>query len=174
MKVEASAEDRAELRRRVSRERDAKQRDRLRVVLLAAEGLRGVEQSREQIAGLVGRSRQFVDEWVGRYRRLGLPGLEPKVIPGRPPKLSREEQAAFKARMLAGPTDADEGKCALRGKDARRILEAEFGKPLSLSAAYELMRRLNLSHLRPRPKHRKNDPVAMNDWLDRAPLLSAT
>jgi transposase len=173
MKVAASAEDRTELRHRVAKERDAKQRDRLRVVLLAAEGLGGVEQSRERIAGLVGRSRQFVDEWVGRYRRQGLAGLEPKVSPGRPPKLTRDEQAAFKARMLAGPTEADEGKCTLRGRDAKRILDAEFGKPLSLSSAYELMRRLNLSHLRPRPRHRKNDLAAMKAWLERAPLLSA-
>jgi transposase len=74
--------------------------------------------------------------------------------------------------MLAGPTDADGGRCTLRGTDARRIIEREFGKPLKLSTVYALMHRLNLSCLRPRPRHRKNDPPAMKAWLERAPFLS--
>jgi putative transposase len=165
-------DDLTSLRDKVSAERDAKQRDRYRAVRLAAEGLGGVEQTREQIAGALGRSRQFVDEWVGRYRKLGLGGLQARKSPGRPPKLSAEQRAAFKARMLAGPTAADGGRCTLRGKDAKRIVQIEFGKPLSLSTAYELLHKVGLSHLRPRPRHRKNDPEAMKQWLDSAPLLS--
>jgi hypothetical protein len=57
------------LRQLVATERRAIQRDRYRVVLLAAELRDGVEMTRDQIARAVGRSRQFVDEWVGRYRR---------------------------------------------------------------------------------------------------------
>ena len=45
---------------------------------------------------------------------------------------------------------------------------------MTLGAAYKLMRRLNLSCLRPRPRHRKNDPAAAAAWLARAPLLPAT
>ena len=36
----------------------------------------------------------------------------------------------------------------------------------------EWMHRVGLSCLKPRPRHRKNDPRAMAEWLDRAPLLS--
>ena len=35
-----------------------------------------------------------------------------------------------------------------------------------------LMHRLGLSCLKPRPKHRKNDPEKMEQWLDNAPFLS--
>jgi putative transposase len=74
--------------------------------------------------------------------------------------------------VLAGPTAADGGVCVLRGEDARRILEREFGVRYTLDGVYDLLHRLDLSCLAPRPRHRKNDPAAMRQWLDGAPLLS--
>lgn len=161
------------LRRRLASEVVALQRDRTRAVLLAIQGIDQTELTREQIAQTLGRSRQFVDEWVKRYRQQGLAGIEPRKAKGNPPSLTVEQQAAFKTRLLAGPTDADEGVCTLRGKEAQRILGAEFGVHLKLSAVYNWMHRVNLSCLKPRPRHRKNDPAAMQQWLDDAPLLSS-
>jgi hypothetical protein len=63
------------LRHWVAAERKAIQRDRYRVVLLAAQPPDDVALTREQIAQAVGRSRQFVDEWIGRYRRGGIDHL---------------------------------------------------------------------------------------------------
>lgn len=160
------------LRQLVAAERKAIQRDRYRVVLLAGQPPDGVELKREQIAQAVGRSRQFVDEWIGRYRRGGIDHLHARKQPGNKPSLTPEQQQAFKARLLAGPTDADGGVCTLRGKDAQRVLEVEFGVPLKLTAVYEWMHRVGLSCLKPRPRHRKNDAQAMKTWLDQAPLLS--
>jgi len=165
-------DDVARLRRLVRDEGKAIQRDRWRVVLLAAQPPAEGELTREQIAAAVGRSRQFVDEWVGRYRRGGVDNLRARKQPGNRPLLTQEQQEAFKARLLAGPTDADGGVCSLRGRDAQRVLEVEFGVPLKLSTVYEWMHRVGLSCLKPRPRHRKNDPAAMKTWLDQAPLLS--
>ena len=168
-------DDLVRLRQLVRDERKALQRDRYRAVLLAAEkpAADGVEMTREQIAAAVGRSRQFIDEWVGRYRRGGIENLYARKQPGNKPSLSKEQQEAFKARLLAGPTDADGGVCTLRGRDAQRVLEAEFGVPLKLSAVYEWMHRVGLSCLKPRPRHRKNDPAAVMLWLEQSPFLSA-
>jgi len=160
------------LSRLVAGERKAIQRDRYRVVLLAAQPPDGAELTREQIGKRAGRSRQFVDEWIGRYRRGGIDALHARKQPGNKPSLTPGQQQSFKARLLAGPTDADGGVCTLRGKDAQRVLAVEFGVPLKLSAVYEWMHRLGLSCLTPRPRHRKNDPEAMKTWLDQAPLLS--
>ena len=174
MRVELHhVQDLDRLRQLVRDERKAIQRDRYRVVLLAAQPHAGeAELTRERIAGAVGRSRQFVDEWVGRYRSGGIDRLRARKQPGNRPALTPQQQAAFKARLLAGPADADGGVCTLRGKDAQRILGVEFGVPLKLSAVYEWMHRVGLSCLKPRPRHRKNDPAAMAGWLGRAPFLS--
>ena len=162
------AGDRQSLEDRVRREADAKQRDRYRAVLLAMDELEG-----DEIALRLGRSPRFVDEWVGRYRRGGVASLRPKKQPGRRPKLTAEQEGQLKARLDAGPRGAD-GVCSLRGSDVCRIIEREFGVVHTLGGIYDVLRRLGYSSLVPRPRHRKNDPAAMERFeREDAPLLPA-
>jgi transposase len=134
-------------------------------VLLAMDGLEG-----DDIALRLGRSPRFVDEWVGRYRRGGLAALRPRKQPGRRPKLTPEQEGHLKARLDAGPRDSD-GVCTLRGRDVCKIIEAEFGVVHTLGGIYDVLRRLGYSSLVPRPRHRKNDPAAMEEFEAGAPLL---
>jgi transposase len=161
-----TSDDRGILHERAAREHNAKQRDRYRAVLLAMEGLEG-----DEIAARVGRSPRFVDEWVGRYRKGGIDALVPRRQTGRPPKLSPDQEQQLKARLDAGPRESD-GVCALRGRDVCRIVEAEFGVVHTLGGIYDVLRRIGYSSLVPRPRHRKNDPQAMQQFVERdAPLL---
>lgn len=160
-------EDQAELARRVAAEKNAKQRDRLRVVQLAVQG-----HQAPRIAQMLGRSRRFVQHWAYVYRDQGLDAVHAIPQTGQPRKLSLEQEAAFTARMLAGVTPADQDLCTLRGKEAQRVLAQEFGKHYTLGGAYALLHRLGFSCLMPRPRHRKNDPAAMEKWLKDAPFLS--
>ena len=152
----------------IRRERHALRRDRFRAVLLALRG-----KQAPQIVETLGRSRRSVQTWVYAYRDGGIEALEPGKSTGRPVKLPRDQEQAFKQRIKAGPTEADGGVCVLRGEDARRILEREFGVAYTLQGVYDLLERLHLSCLVPRPRHRKNEPQIMQQWLDSAPLLSA-
>lgn len=143
---------------------------RLRLVILACQG-----QTTPQIVTATGISRRRVQEWVRRYNAQGVEGLRDRPRSGQPTKLPRREEQAFKQRLLAGPIqEADAGLCTLRGKDAQRILADEFGVHYSLGGAIDLLHRLGLSCLKPRPRHRKNDPQAMRRWVQDAPLLSKT
>lgn len=160
-------EDAAELSRLIHRASNAKQRDRLRAVELAIAGKPTLE-----VAAMLGRSRSFVQDWCYAYRDHGLEAVAPKRQPGRPTKLAPAQHAAFKRRVLDGPRE-DDGVCTLRGRDFQRILEAEFGVSYQLSGVYELLHRLGFSVLVPRPQHRKSDPEAQQEWVDRAPFLSA-
>ena len=159
-------EDLTQLQQQSRRQRDAKQRDRYRAVLLALEG-----HAAPAIARTLGRSRAFVQRWVYAYRDHGVEAIAPKRPTGRPPNLPPEKEAPFKTRFLAEPTEAD-GVCTLRAKEAQRILREEFGVAYTLGGVYDLLHRLGFSSLAPRPRHRKNDPEAMEQWLDDAPLLS--
>ena len=143
------------------------QRDRLRAVRLALDGVEAL-----QIAATLSRSRRFVQEWAYAYRDGGVEAVRPGKSSGRPTKLPRDKEQAFRARMLGGATGADGGVCSLRGVDALKILEAEFGARYTLDGVYDLLHRLKLSCLVPRPRHRKNDPQVMQQWLEGAPLLS--
>jgi transposase len=167
MQIEAHhPNDVEQLRQRSHQQRDARQRDRYRAVLLALEG-----HSAPAIAQTLARSRRFVQQWVYVYRDHGLEVICPKPQPGRPSKLPVTQQEPFKERLLAGPTAADR-VCSLRAKDAQRILQEEFGVEYTLPGVYDLLHRLGFSYLAPRPRHRKNDPAQMQQWLQEAPLLS--
>ena len=147
-------------------ERKANQRDRFRAVVWALEG-----QKKLDIARQLGVAKGTVENWVYAYRDGGVEALYPKKAPGAVAKLTPEQQEAFRQRMLAGPRPED-GVCTLRGLDAVRILETEFGKRYSRNGAYDLLRRLGFSCLSPRPRHEKNDPEAMEAFRRDAPLFS--
>jgi len=159
-------EDLEYLRQRSPQQRDAKQRDRYRAVLLALEG-----HSAPQIAQTLARSRRFVQLWAYTYRDHGLEAISPKRQSGCPSKLPKAQEPSLKQRLLAGPTETD-GVCTLRAKDIRRILQQEFAVEYSVAGVYDLLHRLGFSCLAPRPRHRKNDPAQMQQWVEEAPLLS--
>lgn len=165
--VERQPGDVEQLEQLVRSEKDAEQRDRYRVVILAI-----AQNMTKDIQATLHRSRGFVQRWTYAYRDGGIDAIVTGKPPGAEPKLNPSQQQAFKQRMDAGPTDADGGVCTLRGKDAVRILEQEFGQSYSLPGVYALMHRLGLSCLKPRPRHRKNDPQAMAQWQADVPLLS--
>ncbi|QOV90670.1 helix-turn-helix domain-containing protein [Humisphaera borealis] len=50
------------------------------------------ELQREQVATAVGRSRQFFEEWIGRFRRGGVDLLRPRKQPRPTPKLLSGQQ----------------------------------------------------------------------------------
>jgi transposase len=155
------------LRALIRSEQKAKRRDRFRAVVWALEG-----QEKLEIAGRLGVAKSTVENWVYAYRDGGIEALDPKKAPGATPKLTPEQQEAFRQRMLAGPRPED-GVCTLRGLDAVRILETEFGTRYSLNGAYNLLHRLGLSCLSPRPRHEKNDPEAMEAFRRDAPPFSS-
>lgn len=159
-------DDLAQLDRCIAAECNAKQRDRFRAVRLALDGL-----TCPRIQDKLDRSKDFVQTWCYAYREGGIEAIRPQKQPGRKSKLSASQETQLKARLDAGPRPEDQ-VCTLRGKEVVKILEQEFGVRYTLDGAYDLLRRLDYSSLRPRPVHRKNDPAAMEKFKADAPLLS--
>lgn len=152
--------DQDELRRRIRRETDAKQRDRWRAVFLALEG-----KTTAEIMDKLGRSKNFVQRWVYFYRDHGLERVRPIKQPGKPPRLPRELHPAFLDRI-------NSSERILRGRDIVELLREEFAVVYSLNGAYELLHRLGYEPLRPRPVNPKKDPQEEQAWKHNAPLLS--
>jgi transposase len=175
-------DDAGRLRGLVAAATGAKQRDRYRVVLIAGEGLGDqVELERERIALATGRSRQFVDQWVGRYRAGGIDALVPKRQPGAARRLSGPQEAQLCAMLDAGPPP-DEGIAAYNGPILRERIEERFGKVYSLAGVYKLLHRLGYNDLMPRPRHPDTDPAVLaafkkrdcpTAWLGSTPSIPA-
>lgn len=152
------------LRELIAAEVNARQRDRFRVVLLAGAGLAGKPECfREEIAQAVGRSRQFVDEWVGRYRTEGLAGLYPRKQPGAVAKLSAAQQQELLAWLERGPTP-EEKLAAYNGPILREKIQEHFGKLYSLNGLYDLLHRLGYNDLMPRTTHPDTDPAVLESF----------
>ena len=152
------------LRELIAAESDAKQRDRYRVVLLAGTGLGDApECEREQIAAVVGRSRQFVDQWVGRYRQGGLALLVPRKQPGARSKLTAEEQQELLKWLEEGPSE-EEKLAAYNGPILREKIKERFGKLYSLNGIYALLHRLGYNDLMPRTTHPDTDPAQLESF----------
>jgi transposase len=125
---------------------------RVQAVVLAKQG-----DTAPDIARALGVSRRAVQTWVAAYNRGGLDALPDRPHPGRAPILPRDQEGRFLERIDAPPRPED-GVCALRGTDIRRILEQEFAAPYSLDGVYKLLHRLDYSSLMPRPQHEQADP----------------
>lgn len=166
--IERQQGDLDRVRALICQEAGAMQRDRLRCVVLAIEGV-----TEPQITTMTGRSRGFVQRWAYAYRDGGIDAIRPGKRGGSKPRLSAQDTATFLARLRAGPDpQADGMACTLAGKDCQRILREQFGVAYSLNGVYRLLHHHGFSCLRPRPRHRKADPDAQQRWLDDAPFLS--
>jgi transposase len=137
-----------ELRRLARREANGRVAVRLLAVASAME-----RKTAPQVARELGVARRTVQDWVRWYNGGGVDDLRDAGGRGRKPVLDDEEREKLKARLDAGPTDADGGVCALRGRDVQRILEAEFGKVRCLTSVYELLHAIGYNDLVPRPRH---------------------
>jgi transposase len=140
---------------------------RFRAIILAARG-----QSAARIAAALGCTQRSVQKWARRYNDGGPDALADRPGRGGKPRLDPAEHARLRERIEAGPTPED-GVCAFHNPDIRRILKAEFGVELGEQAVYDLLHRLRLSSLMPRPIHRKADPVAQEAFKKGLPRGSS-
>ena len=103
-----------------------------------------------------------------RFRRQSLRG---GAFPGRATAAhaGAGKLASLRQRIEAGPTPEDE-VCSLRGLDIQRILGQEFGVWRSLAGIYQILHRLGYSYLRPRPRHRRADPEAQEEFQREIPV----
>lgn len=144
----------AELTAAAHRERDARLCRRMLAVRHVLAG-----HSVDETAGVFAVGRTQLYAWLGRYRAEGLGGLADRPRPGAAPHLASEHEAAFLARLHAGPP-AGSGLSEWRGEDLRGLLADEFGAHYSLSGVYALLHRLEQSSLVPRPRHPDADAAA--------------
>src|SRR5687767_1741041 len=99
--VEVPDADRRELERRVrDKGAPAREVERARIVLLAAEGVPG-----KQIAAMVGCAEPTVVTWRGRYADHGLGGLKDLPRPGKPAQLPEQLRDRVLELTLTEPPD---------------------------------------------------------------------
>ena len=134
--ITVSAEDRAELERIVgASSSEVRLVERARIVLAAAEGLKGLE-----IADRVGCSEPTVVKWRGRYARDGLDGLRDAPRSGPPLTHGPVTRALLIAKACTRPKPTAEG--ARRERWTYEELGSEVG--MSGSQAHVILARAEI------------------------------
>ncbi len=132
-RIELAEHDRIELERIVrAATSEARMIERARIVLCAAEGLKGT-----QIAERVGCSEPTVVKWRGRYARDGIAGLTDAPRPGPPLRHGPEVRALLIAKACTRPPATPEG--ARQERWTYEQLGAAVG--MSRSQAHEILAR---------------------------------
>jgi transposase len=146
------------LREAVQRASDADERDRVRMVMHAKQ-----EETSAAIGQRLGYTDRAVRKWIRRYNQGGLAALRGLPRSGRPRHLDAAKEEEVRRRIDEGAR-LEDGVCALRGEDIRRILDEEFGAHYSLSGTYAVLHRLGYSSLVPRPQHPDADQAAQEEF----------
>ncbi|MFC0407649.1 IS630 family transposase [Roseomonas elaeocarpi] len=137
------------------RERNRRTATRMLAVAHALEGL-----SRAEAARLVGLERQALRDAVTRYNAEGLDGLRDRPKPGRPSTLSEAEQAVLVNVILRGPDRERDGGAEWTLPMLCRWIEERFNKRLHPASLSRVVRGLDLSRQKTRPRHPQADEKA--------------
>ena len=152
----------AELRAMARREKNGRVASRMMAIAHALDGMKRVAA-----AELAGMDRKTLRDWVIRYNDHGVAGLADLPKGHNPEKLTEEEKAILKDKILQTPDPAKDGVCSWRIVDLCAFVEARFEKRVSLSGMWGILKRLGLSHQKARPIHPKSDPDAQGAFKKR-------
>jgi transposase len=124
-RIDVSAEDRVELERIVrAASSEVRMVERARIVLAAAEGVKGTE-----IAARVGCSEPTVGKWRGRYAEHGIAGLRDAPRSGAPLTHGPETRALLIAKACTRPDPSAEGA------QRERWTYEELGREVGMSGS---------------------------------------
>ena len=136
-----------DLRRLARGEREGRVRARLLGIANALDGL-----ERRQAARLAGLDSKTLQRWIERYNSKGVNGLHDRPRCGRPCGLSEGQQASLRAMVLRGPDPERNGVASWRIVDLCDLVERRFGVGYSQTGMLRLVKSLELSWQKARPR----------------------
>lgn len=135
--------------------KDAHWARRLRGIALAMSGLSRTEVARSQGVGL-----QTLRDWIQIYNMWGAEGLRPLLRGGSSCRLSEEVVTMIGRYVEAGPPRRTSSPSRWRLCDLAAMIREVFGVGYSLEGVRQLLQRLGLHWISPRPIHPRADPGA--------------
>jgi len=131
-------------------------------MLLIANLMDGMEV--DDAARLVGLRRCAAYKWHNQYEEYGIDGLCDRPRSGKKRRVSDEIGQEIHDRICAGADIDRDGIVSFRGLDVKNWLENDYGIKLGNTATYDLLHRLKLSWLVPRPRHWMADAQAQEEF----------
>jgi len=123
----------------------SRMRERAHIVLLWNQGY-----TIKEICSIVYRSENTVAAWLNAYESMGFLGLYDQLIPGRPSRLSKQQQDQVATWLDNSPRKQGYQQSNWTLRLIRHHLFVKFGVRLNLSRIWELVHALGFTLIRPR------------------------
>ena len=151
--------------------RDARDADQARRLLAIAAVYDGM--SREDAARIGGMDRQTLRDWAHRFNAEGAAGLINRPAPGKPRRLTPDQEAELERLVEAGPAAAGlEHLARWRCADLQALIAERWGVAYHTRTIGKLLDRLNFSHITSRPQHYRQDKDALEAFKKTSPTGS--
>lgn len=137
----------------------------MRIILLIMKMLNIEDDIIDSILGFCDRTKQ---KWIDRYNENSVSGLADLSRSGRPCLLTEEEESELKD-IVKLSTEKESKEKIISAKQIEEKIKNNYNVQYSSSGLYNMLSRIGLSKLLPRPVHEKNDPKVMSEWLEELP-----
>ncbi len=135
---------------------------RLRAWALFQQGWR-----QRQIARALGVSEGAVSQWLAQARRGGSSALHGRPHPGRPPRLSPEQQARVPALLRQGAAAFGFRGDRWTRQRVGEVIRREFGVSYHPAHISRLLRQWDWTRQKPVLHARQRDEAAIQAWRER-------
>lgn len=155
LQVIRSSPDRDELVELYKKEKSPKLKERYHALFLMHDFMNCTT-----VGELVQRSRRTIQEWVKLFNREGLEGLVPDTPPGRPSRLTEEQEDHLRIDVSKKPRELGYEFSNWEGKSVSHHIKKIFNVEIGPRQAQRLLRKLGFSLQRPKFMFPKADPEA--------------
>jgi len=147
-----------DLKMALKKEKDAKVYRRLLGIIHLLEG--GSRKEAEEKAQL---SLNIFRNWIIRFNKFGISGLQSIKQTGRPRKINAEVRETLKEVVLKGPSKKDL-LVRYRLVDLQDYLKQEHGISIALSGIWEALDSMDISWKTGRQRNPKSDEVTQEEF----------
>jgi len=139
--------DREKVRGLYEKEKGEKLKLRYKALLLLDQ----LDNNAAEVGRRIGKSRTTIGLWVQRYNQQGLAGLKDKKQPGRPPRLTKQQQEKLKHLILTKlPTDIGWEYPVWDGKSLAYLIKKLFSLAIKVRRCQYLFHEMGFGLQRPR------------------------
>jgi len=121
-------------------------------------------KTQQEIAELLSCHQTSVSRFLRKYKEKGIIKDLPRS--GRPTKLTKENLAQLKSKILSKIRSANNEFCSVSTKQIGKIIHQEVGEIYSLRHLERIMHKLGFSLITPRPQHIRHDQKKVDKFRD--------
>jgi transposase len=121
--------------------------------------------ARAKVAAFLGVDPRTVRDWVARHRADAAHGLDAKPHPGRPPKLTKEQEGTALSWFSRSPTEFGFPNELWTAARVAQLIQKAFGVRFHPRYVSAWLARRRITPQKPQRQARERDPAKIEAWL---------